>query len=268
MKRLIVQRQSPDWSKVHSIDDSVTFLENRLFDPATDDGRQKLEYTRRLLQFWEQCTGTPFWSVRQQLKDLAHASWKQVHAVDEIVLHADFDATVGEQFAANDRILFVDDDDWIAPDAFERLDDLASRTKYGVIWGRARFDGLWQWLEIHGGPITVYTNNYLVLAGSIADLRLADAMQHSTLQAMYAAGTWQPLELSDCGLTVTNKSPCSWNYLHQPMQSSHPVEEFNRRLDQYAHARFDRDDRVAWAHPLATASQQVFQTIAAARPKP
>ena len=261
MRRLIVQRQSPDWSTIGSIEESVAYLEHRLFDPETADGRQKLAYTAELLQFWDRCTGVPFWTMRQRLKDIAQATWRAADA-DEIVLDADFDATVGDVFAADDLILFVDDDDWIAPDAFARLAALAERTQAGVVWGRVRFDGQWQWLPVHGGPITVYTNNYLVRAGSIAGYRLADAMQHSTLQQAYAAGTWPPVLTELWGVTVTNKSPCSWNYLHQPMQSADPEGEFQRRLRQYAHNDGSVDQRVSWAADSAIRSRQLFQRIA------
>lgn len=255
-ERLIVQRQSPDWSAINSVEESVAFLDGRLFDSTTEKGREHLDYTRKLLQFWAEQTGVPFWQARGRLKEIAHVTWAQVAHCDRVVLDADFDATVGEQFSDDDWILFVDDDDWIAPSAFAHLAAMTDAKHDGVFWGRVRFDGEWQWLDILGGPLTIYTNNYAVRVGAISDLRMADAMQHSTLEAMYREGQWRPTQLEQWGLTVTNKSPCSWNYLHQSMMKDDPQAEFKKRLQQYVGGAPSPDPRVAWASEVSMRSKK------------
>lgn len=259
-KRYIVQRQSPDWSAITSVEQSVANLEKRLFDPTSDSGREKLEYTKSLLRFWNEHTQIPFWEARGRLKAVAHQTWQKVLGVDGIILEGDFDAKVGEQFESDDVVLFVDDDDWIAPDVFKQLERHVAGSDQGVVWGRVRFDGEWQWLDVTGTELVVYTNNYAVRTGSIANRKLAPAMQHGTLDLAYRQQQWQPELAQIWGVTVTNKSPCSWNYLHQSMMRPDPLAEFQARLHRYVNkASEPLDKRVRWAKDATEAAQSVIR---------
>lgn len=258
-RRLIVQRQSPDWDGVDSVEHSVSFLERRLFDPDTAKGREMLELTHQILRFWQSNAALAFWDARGALKHIAHRCWRQVENVDEIIMDADFDASVRSQFNDGDLILFVDDDDWIAPDAFAQIEQMMDGLSGGAIWGRARFDGDWQWTEVLGGPMTVYTNNYAVRASELPDRPLQRVMQHGAMDGEYREGRWRPAVVDHWGTTITNKAPCSWNYMLQAMRHEQPVAELHRRIRHYAKTQPLLDKRVDWAADWVRQAQAIIE---------
>ena len=231
-----------------------------MFDPGSTSGRERLEYTKSLLHFWNENTKVPFWEIRGQMKTVAHRTWHEVLGVDEILLEADFDSLVDDTFEPNDVVLFVDDDDWIAPDVFKQLERHVGDNDQGVVWGRVRFDGDWQWTDLTGAEFTVYTNNYVVRARSIGGQKLSFAMQHGTVEELFRQHQWWPVLAEMWGITVTNKSPCCWNYLHQSVMHSDPVAEFHSRVQRYLQPSERLDPRVRWAKDATEAAREVIRS--------
>jgi glycosyltransferase involved in cell wall biosynthesis len=198
----VVLRDSPDWlsySDQQSRDFCTRFAlpENTIID---------------FISLWDDALDVDYRQFRHIIKNAALANFRQVQ--DSVFLErADFRAVALE---ADDLIVFVDDDDWLAPDLFIRLRD-ALDSHDGAKWGSIRVGPVFSHLpetQKHGvfyaRPIDqlLYTNNYAVTAHSLVRLRVEQLFEHRDAQKQLDIGAYRPKTVPQY-LSAANKHPCS-----------------------------------------------------------
>jgi hypothetical protein len=198
----VVLRNSPDWlsySNQQSRDFCVRFAlpENTIID---------------FISIWDVALDVDYRHFRHTTKDTALANFRQVR--DSIFLeYADLRAVALE---SDDLVVFVDDDDWLAPDLFIRLRE-ASDTHDGAKWGSIRVGPVFSHSPetqthgiFHARPIDriIYTNNYAVTGRALMRLGVEQVFEHRDAQRQFDAGTYRPKTVPQY-LSAANKHPCS-----------------------------------------------------------
>lgn len=262
----IIERQSPDWgSSGYDAAQAATLMAGYM----QEDTGGRLEWathTRNLHALWESCFTTPFSSCRRFLKDLAHQSWQGVRDCNVLFSEAQHQAVSDSVFGGHGWVLFTDDDDWYAPDVFVRVEEMmAQKPSCCMVWNRVRFDGNVAVTPIEPAadhPLWVYTNNYAVRANAIArGTRVGSVMRHQFTNRMVEARKWDAFLAPNTTISVTNKSPCSWNCLHGASLRPDPTRHLIGLVEQYAWTAYHLDDGLRWAESYARAAQLFFRDI-------
>ncbi|MFD1951262.1 hypothetical protein ACFSGX_10855 [Sphingomonas arantia] len=199
MTNYVVLRASPDWA-TFDLEETRPFLRLHKLDENL-----VIDFAR----IWDATFRLSYRMVRARLKALTLVTIEAVH--DATVLR--YDAFDAGAITAQDRIIFHDDDDWLAPHVFEELARLPQADGYR--WGSIRI-GLDFDLTAPGAGILalrplsdiVYTNNYAV-GGAAFLTRGREAMfEHSQAARAFAQPDMVVTDSSDY-LSCAVKHPCS-----------------------------------------------------------
>jgi hypothetical protein len=164
----IVQRQTVDWASLDEDDfikQSIVFC--RLWGKPDD-------YVQRLYLLWNQTFAIDYCEVRSRIKELSSRSCNQV-ASAEFVEYQQY-CNIPE--SAN-YYIFVDDDDWVAPDMVERLSEMTDAEL--VLWRSANIGSPTQQhtVFVWGMNGRCMTNNYAVGRRWLEPFsRIRDVIQH------------------------------------------------------------------------------------------
>lgn len=198
----VVLRNSPDWlsyDERQSRDFCVRFAlpENTILD---------------FISVWDAALDVDYRHFRHAMKLTALANFRQVDG-SIFLEHADFRNLA---LAPDDLVVFVDDDDWLAPDLFMRLRE-ASDSGDGAKWGSIRLGPVFSHspeTPTHGvfyaRPIdqVLYTNNYAVTGRSLTRLGVDQLFEHRDAQKQFDIGAYRPNTVPHY-LSAANKHPCS-----------------------------------------------------------
>jgi hypothetical protein len=201
-RNYIVLRDSPDWlsySDQQSRDFCSRFAlpQNTIID---------------FISMWDAALAVDYRHFRHVMKDTALANFRQVRGAI-FLEHADFRAIAAQP---DDLVVFVDDDDWLAPDLFIRLREAADNGD-GANWGSIRIGPVFSHsapTQTHGifyaRPIDriLYTNNYAVTGRALMRLGVEQLFEHRDAQKQFDAGTYRPKTVPH-HLSAANKHPCS-----------------------------------------------------------
>ena len=198
----VVLRNSPDWlsyTDQQSRDFCARFAlpENTILD---------------FISIWDAALDVDYRRFRHVMKDAALANFAKVHG-SVFLEHADF-----RRLALNpdDLVVFVDDDDWLAPDLFSRLRDMPD-SQDGMKWGSIRVGPVFSPAPetqpqgvLYPRPIdqTLYTNNYAVTGRALLRVGLEQLFEHRDAQQQFDAGAYRPQTVPQY-LSAANKHPCS-----------------------------------------------------------
>ena len=198
----VVLRNSPNWlsyTDAQSRDFCIRFAlpENTIID---------------FISMWDAALDVDYRHFRHVMKNTALANFRQVH--DSIFLeHMAFRTIAPEP---DDLVVFVDDDDWLAPDLFIRLRDVSDGDD-GAKWGSIRVGPVFSHSPLtqahgvfHARPIdqTLYTNNYAVSGRSLMSHGVEQLFEHRDAQNQSDLGTYRPKTVFQY-LSAANKHPCS-----------------------------------------------------------
>jgi hypothetical protein len=203
---LLILRASPDWL-TFDIERSREFL-RRLRLPE--------DLVIKFAALWDQNFKVDYRSVRAQLKALALQTYNDVRQAT-LLRHQEWDGN-GQP---DDRVTFVDDDDWMSPGLFEGLPATTPREE-GVRWGSLRLGRIFAsngYVQpvVQRRPLDriVYTNNYAVTAPALRRLGRAAFFEHDAAQKSFDQPDFT-LITSEKYLSCAVKHPCctmSANYL-------------------------------------------------------
>lgn len=164
------------------------------------------------ISLWDAALEVDYRHFRHVMKDTALANFRRVH--DSTFLeHVDFRAIAPKP---DDLVVFVDDDDWLAPDLFIRLREGVDSYD-GAKWGSIRVGPVFSHspeTQAHGvfyaRPIDqiLYTNNYAVTGRSLMSLGMEQLFEHRDAQRQFDAGAYRPKTVPQY-LSAANKHPCS-----------------------------------------------------------
>lgn len=224
MRDLIVLRPSPDWPNF-DLAESRAFLAGVGFDP---------NLVVDFAAIWDSSFTRDYRWVREKVKQLSLASYREVAGAELVPLAAFDPAACGP----DDRIVFADDDDWLAPDLFARL---PRDSDDGYRWGSLRV-GLDFDLTAPGAPFcaarplstVVYTNNYALSGRGLVRVGLADAGEHTAAQRTFGIVDFV-VQDSPLYLSCAVKHPCSTVAVRAQMAAGFP-EAPEQCLEQFRHA--------------------------------
>lgn len=262
----IIERQSPDWnSPDFDADKAATLLATRFYGNSAE-GIRHAAYTRELYALWDCCFSIPLSHCRNFLKELAHQNWRQVKNCQRLFHEAGYQEISKTIFGKYGWILFTDDDDWFSPDVFTHIERLISQeTAICVLWNRVRFDGQLTVTPLSPTtdfPLYAYTNNYAVRSDTFqTGSDVPSVMQHGFANSMIEAKLWHVFFAPGATLSVTNKSPCSWNYLDQAKKSEDPRKTLVRSVEKYGGTTVQLDDSLRWVEPYLRTAQTYFNGV-------
>lgn len=256
-RNYVILRASPDW--------------------LSYDDRQSRDFCARFalpentindfISIWDAACDVDYRHFRQVIKKTALANFRQVHG-STFLEHADF-RTLALQ--PDDLVVFVDDDDWLAPDLFIRLRD-APGGEDGAKWGSIRIGPVFSLApatQTHGvfyaRPIdhVLYTNNYAVTGRSLIRVGLAQLFEHGDAQRQFDAGAYRPQTVPQY-LSAANKHPCStmaalFFLTFEPFRRD-PRAEVSRFADALTEASLDSN--MHWiAEPLRALHSLVHAAV-------
>ncbi|MFG1345907.1 hypothetical protein V5F59_13515 [Xanthobacter autotrophicus DSM 431] len=202
-KRIVAVRYSPDWLGLTD-DDTRTFLrrhgidENLLVDfMALWDGALKVDYR----------------SFRHELAGVSRASFAAVRGA-EVIPHEVLRET---KRAADDLIVFVDDDDWLSPGLFEALETACPHPLNGIWWGSILVGPQFESYEAAlREPIValrplkriIYTNNYAVTGRALNWHGYGRLFEHYHADRRFRKFLLPPKKVP-LYLSAASKHPCS-----------------------------------------------------------
>jgi hypothetical protein len=198
----VVLRESPNW--------------------LSYDDRQSREFCVRFslpentiidfISMWDAALDVDYRHFRHSIKGTALANFRQVRG-SIFFEHANFRAIALEP---DDLVVFVDDDDWLAPDLFIRIRDTAD-SQDGAKWGSIRIGPVFSQSPqapahgvLYARPIdqVLYTNNYAVTGRSLMRLGVEQLFEHRDAQRQFDAEAYRPKTVPQY-LSAANKHPCS-----------------------------------------------------------
>jgi hypothetical protein len=225
----MVVRHSPDWLS---------------FDPESSRAfcvKQNLPETHIIdfMAIWSAAVGVDYRQFRFRIKEIAQQTLISVeHA--QIINDADLRAlALAGKVPPDALVVFVDDDDWLAPHLFARLREFASVRACvdGFRWGMVRLGravytsdadanfALHPTVTLRPIDQTIYTNSYAVRGTVVERLGVDAVCECLDAQAQYDAGRFAPATVAQY-LSCTNKHPASTMAAHHLLGS----EEFRRDL--------------------------------------
>jgi hypothetical protein len=158
---------------------------------------------------WDATFTLDYRSLRAAFKDLSLASYDAVSGAERI----DGAALRGLALGAEDRVVFVYDDDWLAPDLLARLPAPAGED--GLRWGSLRvglaFDATVPNIGFcDARPLSpiVYTNNYAVTGAELAKAGLDAVFEHTDADAAFRRPDYAVANVP-AWLSCALKHPCS-----------------------------------------------------------
>lgn len=263
---VIVERQSADWGSQAFNATEASAVIARSLRGGMPDELEFGAYTLTLHALWDRCFAISFASCRLFLKEVAHETWQKVNGCDAIFSEQEHEIVSASVFGGSGWVLFTDDDDWYSPEVFERIADaFAPSSAHCILWNRMRFNGAMSTTPIvptDQFPLWVYTNNYSVRANLFAArTSVSGVMQHGLANQMVEQKTWEISVLPYAGLSVTNKSPCSWNSLNQAATSQEPAKHLVGLVEKYAYSSFELAVGSRWAIPYVRACQTYFRDV-------
>jgi hypothetical protein len=218
-KNLLILRASPDWT-TFDLERSREFLRSL---------RLPEDLVIEFVALWDRRFKVDYRGVRAQLKAIALETYDAVRQAS-LVRHQDWDGSG----PTDGRIVFVDDDDWMAPGLFEEL-PAPVLGEDGTRWGSLRLGRVFA-PDGYAGPIiqrrpldrVVYTNNYAVTPSALGRLGRAALFEHDAAQRSFDRPDFAHTA-SQRYLSCAVKHPCctmSVNYLmSQPSFRADPRGE-------------------------------------------
>jgi hypothetical protein len=225
----IVVRHSPDWLS---------------FDPESSRAFcVKLNLPETLIidfmTFWNTAVAIDYRQFRFRIKEIAQQTLLGVEYAQVISDAALRALALADKVPLDALVVFVDDDDWLAPHLFARLREFASAGAGidGFRWGVVRLGRDLYTLDADTNfalhptvtlrPIdqTIYTNSYAVRGVALERLGVEAVCEHIDAQAQYDGGRFAPATVAEY-LSCTNKHPASTMAAHHLLGS----KDFRRDL--------------------------------------
>jgi hypothetical protein len=210
----IVQRQTPDWLNF-DVEQSRPFLKSA----GLDEG-----LVVEFVGIWDKAFRIGYREWRDRIKTISVANYRAVENA-RLISRANFDAI---PVAPDDLVVFVDDDDWLRADLFNRLRGLNvsghgarwGSVRVGLVGGPTRFDPDISQIALRPLSPVLFTNNYAV-TGALLQIAGTDRLfQHFVAQMGIRSGHFQPVPVA-VYLSAANKHVCSTMSARHLLASEH-----------------------------------------------
>jgi hypothetical protein len=217
---IFVRRQSPDWGRL-----AHDYRAGMPIDPSRYKPRSKVpgfpDDIVACIEAWNETFAVDFFRCRQMLKEISERSLHQIRKAT-IISEDGLDQLPTMIGGHQVLLFFFDDDDWFAPDTFERLSVLDLGQCDIAVFPLVRF-GMDSFTFVRSGEAArvivgtrrnfghrFQTNNYgissrIALSGHLPHL------QDHVLGSVYADQENLRDTYFDLPISATNKTPCSAN---------------------------------------------------------
>jgi hypothetical protein len=192
-----------------------------------------------LIEFWNLSLSLTYQDFRDRLQQVSLSNYRSVD--NSLCLSArEFR---GLTLDADDLVVFVDDDDWLAPDLFGRLRSSLDNSD-GAKWGSVRIGvDFGSPPGVHPEDVfllrpvdrLIYTNNYAITGRALHRLGDDALFEHGAAQTACDHGSFRPVTLP-AYLSVANKHPCCFMAAGPLLGSPHFMTEPRAALRQFAGA--------------------------------
>jgi hypothetical protein len=210
----VVVRHSPDWLSFDPEASRAYCLSNRMPETLIID----------FMAIWDAAVAIDYRRFRFRLKEIAQQTLVSVEG-GRIIGDAAFrQLTLAGEVPPDALVVFIDDDDWLAPHLFSRLRELAvaGAGVDGFRWGSVRLGRDFKWtldadanFALHPTvalrPIdqrTIYTNNYAVSGAALGRLGIDALCEDFDAHEQLDSGRFAPATVAQY-LSCANKHPAS-----------------------------------------------------------
>ena len=219
---IVVQRQTLDWST----------LTEEAFRPLSAEfcrlWGKPTDYVFRLMQLWNATLSVDYFQTRAALKGIAEKNLAETDA--QIIPYQGYNNIPD----TNGFYVFLDDDDWVAPDIAAILSLQSPAQQKALLW---RTISIGSPQQEH--PVFVWglngrcmTNNYAVSGVWLDHLKkINQVAQHAEAEKTLAS--FAGVEQLDAALTASNKSPCSSVSLDRGLQGDFSSEKLASLVEAY-----------------------------------
>ncbi|HSC76145.1 MAG TPA: hypothetical protein VLB90_07920 [Pseudomonadales bacterium] len=256
---IIVQRQTLDWAA----------LTPDAFKPLSVDfcrlwGKPD-DYVFRLMQLWDKTFSVGYFETRARLKAISARNLLSVSGVEFVPYDGYHNIPDKKAF-----YLFMDDDDWAAPDLGAVLSAQSPDTHKALLWRAVNIGSPQQEYPafVWGLNGRCMTNNYAVSSVWLNHLqRLDEVTQHAAAATTLAK--FPDIVQLDVAITASNKSPCSSVSLDRGLNGDLSPEKLAALVEDYL-ARMatllpEHIWMAQWVAPLVTETVALFSEVSASR---
>lgn len=255
---IVVQRQTLDWSS----------MTEEKFRPLSEDfcrlWGKPADYVFRLMQLWNKTFSVDYFHARAELKAIA---LRNVQVSDAVFIPYQNYKNIPDQ---NGFYVFLDDDDWVAPDIAAVLAAESPEGNAALLWRTISVGSPQQEhpVFIWGLNGRCMTNNYAVSGVWLDHLKKVEqVVQHSVAERTLA---FLPnIKQLDVAVSASNKSPCSSVSLERGLQGDLSSENLARLVDEYLKKMAMRTPEHlwmgAWAAPWIEETVAFFQAVNVSR---
>ena len=255
---MVIQRQTLDWSN----------MTVESFRPLSEDfcrlWSKPADYIFRLMQLWNKTFSLDYFQTRAALKAIA---LRNMHASDAVFVPYQQYQNIPDQ---NGFYVFLDDDDWVAPDIAAVLAAQLPEKHDALLWRTISIGSPQQEhpVFIWGLNGRCMTNNYAVSGVWLDHLKKLDqVIQHA--RAERTLSVLSKIQQLDVALTASNKSPCSSVSLDRGLQGNLSSEHLKKMVDEYLKKMATRTPEHLWmgewSAPWIEETVALFQVVSDSR---
>lgn len=139
----IVPRRTPDWQRLAEDFRRDGRCDERDYIPEVLPPGFPHDLAARI-DLWNRTFKVDFFSCRARIAEIARSSWAAVGAAEQLHDRLSLQRATQEPPGVGRRFLFVDDDDFFAPDLPARLEPRVDRRADIVRWAAPIFNGEWR----------------------------------------------------------------------------------------------------------------------------
>lgn len=198
---------------------------------------------------WDAESQLSFLEYRQEMKSIAIDTMRSVRGAELVRL----EELESQSISDHDRIVFIDDDDWLSPSLFDQLDDASAED--GWLWrsiriGRFRAHNIFHEVNepaVQRRPLSdvVFTNNYAVNGSTWKRLK-SEVQEHDAMQVSLNSNRARLLKF-DVPLSAANKHYCCTVAIDANRRNSSPDDVLDGMASLNADLQAARlDDDIIW----------------------
>lgn len=247
----IVLRQSPDWENItlHDFENQARVFCRLIGRPET--------LLCEVVHLWNTTFGISFFETRFCLKQIARQNLAQVSDAEII--------PIAELTQIKEGIyVFIDDDDWLAPDLAQFFSPESQAEYDGFRWGSAVFGGHTQQAVFcrSYSDSFCYTNNYAISSRYLTLDNLENVSQHWKANHHFPS---LRIAAIPHHLSITNKHPAATTCLERALAGQFSAENLKAIISQYnqqiSSMELEKHPQLHWAKPYMQQTRWLYQQV-------
>jgi hypothetical protein len=302
LRKVIVVRNAPDWSKSANLWLTQKKIDPRLFlpDPLPASFPKNVQ---ELIEVWNRNFNIDFFSIRLRIKQLSYDQFGKMSA-DTVITQSEFESDL-ENWTSNSILFFTDDDDFAHPNLFEKTRRLVGHSNLCIRWSSISlskeienrrveqiFPRLRPWVQYQAElrpnkfgflkPLVeskanipgvknalvyfpLHTNNYLMYFTDKSRLRVQNFIDHVSASKIIWQSPIKVESLEREWLSFTNKHPASISAFGLMIKGANNDDEIKSRMANYiaSHQSLVIPDSLSWIEPIHRNICEIYRHLLA-----